>query len=95
MDYSNHPNTRLVEFSNDRFVPSCQVYSKPKWKKPVYGPKCPIFKWSAMSPDFTIWIPDTQSIWYSDESGIWVSSIQMVTVIECQISVTKSEQKRW
>ena len=34
-------------------------------KKAVYGPKCLVFKWSAKSMDFTIWIPDTHSVWYS------------------------------
>ena len=49
-------------------------------KKPGYGPKCLVFKWSAKSRDFTIWIPNTQTVLYSDESGIPVFDIQMVTV---------------
>ena len=52
-------------------------------KKPVYGPRCPVFKWSAKSCDFTISIPNTHTVQYSDESGIQVFSIQMVTVFEC------------
>ena len=35
------------------------VVWKPDWKKPVNGPTCPVFKWSAKSHDFTIWIPNT------------------------------------
>ena len=27
--------------------------------KPVFGPKCPVFYWSAKSHDFSMWIPDT------------------------------------
>ena len=49
-------------------------------KKPVYGPKCLVFEWSAKSCDFTIWIPDTHTVRYSDESDIQVFGIQMVTV---------------
>ena len=80
--YSNHLNTGLVWYSNGRFVSGCKmvciqmVVWKPYWKKPVYGPKCPVFKMSAKSCDFTSWIPDTHTVWYSDESGI-----QMVTVL--------------
>ena len=58
------------------------VVSKPDRKKPVYGPKCPIFEFSAKSRDFTIWILDTNTVWYSDESGIQVSGIQMITVLQ-------------
>ena len=50
------------------------------WKKPFYGSKLSVFKWSAKSRDFTIWIPDTHTVQYSDESGIQVFGIQMVTV---------------
>ena len=52
----------MVQYSNGGF--------KTELKKPVYGPKCPVFEWSAKSPDFTIWMPDTHSIWYSDKSGV-------------------------
>ena len=39
--YSNHLNTELVQYWNDRFVYGCQmVVWKPDWKKPVNGPKC-------------------------------------------------------
>ena len=56
------------------------VVWKLDWKKSVYGPKCPVFKWSTNSCDFTIWIPDTHTVGYSDESGIQVFYIQMVNV---------------
>ena len=49
-------------------------------KKPVYGPKCPVFKWSIKSRDFTIQISDTHTVQYSDESCILVFGIQMVTI---------------
>ena len=52
---------------------------KPGLKKPVYGPKCLAFKWSAKSGGFTIWIPDIHTV-HNDESGIQVFGIQMVTV---------------
>ena len=52
------------------------------WKSIFYGPKCPIFEWSAKLSDFTIWIVDTQIVQYSYESGILESSIHMVTVLE-------------
>ena len=42
------------------------VVWKPDWKKPVYGPKCPVFKWFTNSLDFTIWMPDTHTVQYSD-----------------------------
>ena len=35
-------------------------------KKPIYGPKCWVFEWSAKSFDLTIWIPDTHSVQYLD-----------------------------
>ena len=47
---SNHLNTRLVQHSNGRFVPGCQMvrYSndglKTGLKKPFYGPKCLVIK---------------------------------------------------
>ena len=50
-------------------------------KKLFYGPKCPVFEWSAKSSDFTIWIQDTYTVMYSDKSGNKVLGIQMVTVI--------------
>ena len=62
--FSNHLNTGLVWSSNCRFVSSCHMVQdligglKTGLKKPVYCPKCPVFKWSARSPDFTIWILD-------------------------------------
>ena len=48
------------------------VVWKPDWKKPVNGPKCPVFKWSTKSRDFFIWIPDTLNVRYSDDSVIQV-----------------------
>ena len=42
-------------------------------KKPVYGPNCLVFKWSAKSHDFTIIILDTHTVQYSDESGVHYS----------------------
>ena len=68
--YSNHLNTGLVWYSNDIFVSGCQMvrYSngglKTGQKNPVYGPKCPVLKWSAKSCDLTIWIPDTHTVRY-------------------------------
>ena len=58
------------------------VVWKLDWKKPVYGPKCTLFEWAAKSRDFTIWIPDNQTVRYSDESGIQVLGIQMVSVFD-------------
>ena len=58
--YSNHLKSGLVWYSNGRFVSGCQLvlYSngglKTGLKKPVNGPKCPAFEWSAKSCDFTI-----------------------------------------
>ena len=57
---------------------------KTELKKPVYGLKCPVLKWSAKSHDLTIWIPDTHTVRYSDESGSQLFGIQMVTVIQIQ-----------
>ena len=45
-------------------------------KKPVNGPKCQEFKWSAESHDFTNRLPDTHSVQYSDEISIQVLGIQ-------------------
>ena len=59
-EYSNHLNTRLVWYSNGRFVSSCPMVRylngglKTRLKKPVYGPKCLVFEWSAKSLDFAI-----------------------------------------
>ena len=70
--YSNHLKTRLVWYSNGRFVSGCQMVwylngsLKTGLKKPVYGPLCLVFKWSDESCDFTIWIPDTHTVCYSD-----------------------------
>ena len=61
--YSDYLNTGLVWYSNSRFVSGCQMVRylngglKTGLKKPVYGPKCPAFKWSAKSCDFTIQTP--------------------------------------
>ena len=41
------------------------VVWKPDCQKPVYGPKCPVFKWSAKSCDFFIWILDNHTVQYS------------------------------
>ena len=56
------------------------VVWKPEWKKPVNGPKCPVFEWSAKSLYFTIWISDTQIFQYSNKFSIQLFSIQIVTV---------------
>ena len=48
------------------------VVWKPHWKKPIYGPKCLVFKWSAKSCNFTTWIPDTQTVRLEDSIGIWI-----------------------
>ena len=56
--YHSNLNTRLVRHLNGRFVSGCQrvQYSngglKTGLKKPVYGPKCPVFEWSAKSGDY-------------------------------------------
>ena len=63
------------------FMSSCQMvrYSngglKTGLKKPEYGPKCPVFKWSTKLCDLTIWIPDIHSVQYSDESGIHIITV--------------------
>ena len=73
---------------NRRFVAGCQMVQnlngglKTGLKKPINGPKWPVFEWSTKSRDFTIWIPDTFTVWYSDESGIQMFGILMVTRIE-------------
>ena len=60
INYSGDLNTGLVWYSNGRFVIGCQMvwYSnsglETGLKKPVYGPKCPVFEWSAKSHDLTI-----------------------------------------
>ena len=53
---------------------------KTRLKKPINGPKCLVFQWSAKSCDFTIRKQDTLTVQYSDESGIQVFGIQIVTV---------------
>ena len=86
INYKTITNSYSWEYWNGRFLYIQQmkwfgiymVVWKPDWKKPVHGPKCLVFEWSAKSPDFAIWIPDTHAVWYSDESGIQVFSIQMV-----------------
>ena len=68
---------RLVWHFNGRFVSSIQIVVwKRDFKKPVYSPK---FKWSAKSCDFTIWIPNINTVQYSDESGFQVAIFQMVS----------------
>ena len=59
--YSNHLNTELVWYLNSRFVSGCQMVRylngglKTVLKKSAYGPKFPVFEWSAKSRgDFTI-----------------------------------------
>ena len=55
---SNHLNTRLVWYSNGRFVSGCQIFRysngglKTRLKNPVYGPKCPVLESSAKSRDY-------------------------------------------
>ena len=49
--YRNHLNTKLVSYSNGRFVwvkwsGIGMVVWKPGWKKLVYAPKCPVLEWS-------------------------------------------------
>ena len=57
-EYSNHLNTRLVWYSNGRFVSGRQMVRnsngglKTGQKKLVYGPKCPVFEWSAKASDY-------------------------------------------
>ena len=58
--YSNDLKTGLEWYSNGRFVFGCQMVGyanggmKTGLKKPVYGPKYLVFKWSFKSCDFTI-----------------------------------------
>ena len=52
----------MVRFSNGDL--------KTGLKKPVYGEKCLLFKWSAKSCEFTIWKLDTHAVQYS---GNWYS----------------------
>ena len=84
-EYSNHLNTGLVWYTNGRIVSSCQMvwYSngglKTGLKNPVYGPKCPVFKWSR---DFTIWLLDTHTIGYSDGY-----CTRLVQYLECDLKV--------
>ena len=85
--YTNHLITGLVWYSKGRFVSNCQMvgqvfkwWSENHWKIAVNDLKCPVFKWSAKSCDFTIWKQDTYIVQYLDESGIQVSSIQMFEV---------------
>ena len=79
-EYSNHLNTGLVWYSNGRFVSGCQMvwYLNGGLKNPVYGPKCPVFKWSAKSRDLNIGIPDNHTVQHSDEFGIQVFGMVMV-----------------
>ena len=81
---------RIPEYSGIWMVDLCPVVNgsgiqmvvwKLDWKRPVCGPKCQVFEWSAKWRDLTIWILDTHTVWYSDESGIHVFGIQMVTII--------------
>ena len=71
--YSNHLNTGLIWYLNGRFVLKCVLFGciqmvvwKPDWKKTVYGPKCPVSKWSTKSHDLTLWMPDSHTVRYSD-----------------------------
>ena len=48
---------------------------KTRLKKPVYGPKCPVFELSVKSRDLTIWILDTKSVRYPGGCCIWISRI--------------------
>ena len=60
MKYSKHLKTELVRYSNGIFMSGCKmIWSlngglKTGPKKPVYAPKCLVFKRSAESCDFTI-----------------------------------------
>ena len=68
--HSNRLNTGLVWYSNGRFVLVCQMAQYPNGglksalKKPVYGPKCLVFKWSAKSRDNHL------------NTGHWYSGVQ-------------------
>ena len=85
----------LNRYSNVRFVSGCQIVrclnDGPKTgmkKKPVYGPKCQLFKWLAKSYG-TIWIQDAFSVLYSDESGIQMSgnpvTVRPLSHVTCAI----------
>ena len=50
---------------------------KSRLKKPVYGLKCPVFKWYAKSHDFTVVFDYRTPI---------LSGIQMVTVLDSAIA---------
>ena len=78
VQYSSHLNTRLVWYSNGRFVSSCRLvrYSngglKTGLKKACLWSKMSCIWMVRQVKCFTIWIPDTHTVWYSDESGIQV-----------------------
>ena len=52
-EYGNHLNIGLGWYSNGRFLSGCQMIEyfnsglKTGLKKPVNGPKCLVFEWSA------------------------------------------------
>ena len=63
-NYSNHLNTRLLWYSNGRFVSGCQmvriqmVVWKPDWKKPVNSPTYPLElnnKQAQLSKEWIMW----------------------------------------
>ena len=88
--YSCHLNTGEVWFRKGRFVSSCQIvwYSngglKTGLKNPVYGLKCTVFKWSAISMKNVVKLYlskysyhlNTGQVWF--RKGRFVSSCQIV-----------------
>ena len=75
--YSNHLKTGLVRYSNVGDLlsngPVFEWWSENRTENPVYGPKCPVFKWFAQ----VMWLPFE----YRTACGIQVFSFQMVTVM--------------
>ena len=84
-EYGNHLNTKLIRHSNGSL--------KNGLKKPVYGPKCLVFKWSTTSWDLIFWIPDTHADRYSgvlyldhlNLTQITLIHIKKFSVMGCQV----------
>ena len=93
---------QMVAASLDRFI--CKKNNLKIWKPDqknvwfsnvssfwIVGFRIPtVFKWSAKSCDFTIWIQDTHTLWYLDESGI-----QMVKVSDLMDQIYLLPQVAW
>ena len=90
LNNSNHLNTGLVWYSNFRFVSSCQmvrfqmVVWKLDWKKPVYGPKCSVFRW--------IWY---SGVGYSDDYCITKTTDRMWTTDNFEYQTFLGQKKNF